>query len=184
MSASQGSLSAPSTPVVVLVGPPGAGKTAVARELAHRLGVRSRDTDADVEQMAGKSVAEIFLDDGEARFRQLERAAVLAALAQHDGVLALGGGAVMEPEVEAALAGRTVVFLDVSIADAAGRIGFTKDRPLLLVNPRAQWTALLEARRPTYERVAGHRVQTGGRTVADVAAAILELLPHDESRPR
>jgi shikimate kinase len=184
MSAGPGPVNAPSRPVVVLVGPPGAGKTAVARELAHRLGLRSRDTDADVERTAGKTVAEIFLDDGEPRFRELERAAVLAALAEHDGVLALGGGAVMDPVVEAALDGQVVVFLDVSIADAAGRIGFTKDRPLLLVNPRAQWTALLETRRPTYERVATHRVNTGGRSVADVVTAILDLLPYDEGGPR
>jgi shikimate kinase len=169
-----------SGPRVVLVGPPGSGKTTVARELGARLRLAVRDTDADVEAAAGQTVAEIFVEHGEPRFRELERAAVLAALAEHEGVLALGGGAVMDPDIEAALAGRVVVFLDVAIADAAGRIGFTKDRPLLMVNPRAQWTALLETRRPTYERVATFRVATGGRTAAEVAETIEQLLPQDE----
>lgn len=169
-----------SGPRVVLVGPPGAGKSAVARALAERLGVAARDTDDDVEAAAGRTVAEIFVDEGESRFRELERAAVLAALSDHEGVLALGGGAVMDADVEAALAGHVVVFLDVAIADAAGRIGFSKDRPLLMINPRAQWTALLAARRPTYERVATFRVETGGRTVAEVADAVQDLLPQDE----
>jgi shikimate kinase len=172
-----------SGPRVVLVGPPGAGKTTVAGAVAARLGLAARDTDADVEEAAGQTVAEIFVGDGEARFRELERAAVLTALADHDGVLAVGGGAVMDPDIEAALAGHVVVFLDVAIADAAGRIGFTKDRPLLMVNPRAQWTALMQARRPTYERVATFRVETGGRTAAEVAEAIEQLLPLDEESP-
>jgi len=163
-------------PRVVLVGPPGAGKTTVARELAARLGVAARDTDADVEAVAGRTVAEIFVDEGEARFRELELDAVLLALTSHDGVLALGGGSVLDPRIEAALAGHTVVFLDVGIADAAKRIGFTKERPLLMMNPRAQWVALMDGRRATYERVATHRVDTAGRTADEVAEDIVALL--------
>jgi shikimate kinase len=174
-------ISAMTAPRVVLIGPPGSGKSTAATVLAERLGLESRDTDADIEATAGKSVAEIFVDDGEPHFRDLERAAVAEALATHTGVLALGGGSVMDPAVEAALAGHTVVFLDVGIADAAGRIGFTKDRPLLMVNPRQQWSVLMEARRPTYERLATIRVDTAGKTPDQVAEEIELALPPVEA---
>ena len=156
-------------PVLVLVGPPGAGKTTAAREVADRLGVGFRDTDVDVEAAAGVSVADIFVEHGEARFRSLERAAVAAALAEHDGVLAVGGGAVLDPGTRASLTGRPVAFLDVSIKDAASRIGFNRDRPLLLGNPRAQWIRLMEQRRSFYEEVAATTVSTDNRTPDQVA---------------
>lgn len=168
-------------PRVVLVGPPGAGKSTVARALARLLGAPARDTDADVEAGAGTTVAEIFVSQGEAVFRDLEREAVLAALTGHDGVLALGGGAVLDPAAQDALAdyraaGGVVVFLDVSLAAAAPRVGFNTARPLLVGNPRAQWQALMDVRRPTYESVATHRVDTDGRTPDDVAAQIRTIL--------
>jgi shikimate kinase len=161
---------------VVVVGPPGAGKSTVAAALGERLGVPVRDTDADVEAAAGKSVADVFVDDGEPAFRELERAAVLAALAGHAGVLALGGGAVMNPLTEQALAGHPVVFLDVQITDAAKRIGLNRDRPLLVGNPRAQWLKLMEARRPVYGRVATATVATDGLTPEEVAERVIEAL--------
>src|SRR5690242_19629036 len=126
-------------PLVLLVGPPGAGKTTVGRLVAQRLGVPFRDTDADVEAHAGRTVADIFVDSGEAEFRALERTAVARALAEHDGVLAVGGGAVLDEGTRDGLAGHTVVFLSVEVKDAASRVGFNRDRPLLLGNPRAQW---------------------------------------------
>ena len=156
-------------PVLVIVGPPGAGKTTAAREVADRLGVGFRDTDADVEAAAGVSVADIFVEHGEARFRSLERAAVAAALAEHDGVLSVGGGAVLDADTRASLNGRPVVFLDVGIKDAASRIGFNRDRPLLLGNPRAQWIRLMEQRRPFYEEVATTTMSTDNRTPDQVA---------------
>jgi shikimate kinase len=167
-----------SAPAAVLIGAPGSGKTTVGRILAQRLGVGFRDTDADVEQVAGKSVADIFVDDGEPRFRELEREAVTTALAEHGGVLALGGGAVMDPLTQSALEGYTagggvVVFLDVSLADAAPRVGFNQSRPLLVGNPRARWTELMQRRRPTYERLASVRVLSDGRSAKDVAAEVL-----------
>lgn len=170
------------TPQVVLVGPPGAGKSTVAALLGDWLHLPVRDTDADVEQVAGKPIADIFVDDGEPAFRALERAAVAAALAEHDGVLALGGGAVLDPDTQADLAGHTVVFLDVGITDAARRIGLNRDRPLLVGNPRGRWLQLMAERRPVYEKVAGCVVSTDGRTAQEAASAVLAALDHLERR--
>jgi shikimate kinase len=160
-------------PVVVLVGPPGSGKSTTARALAARLRVDCRDTDEDVEQGTGGSIADLFVEHGEDHFRKLERSAVAAALAEHDGVLAVGGGAVLDAETRGMLAGRTVVFLDVGIKDAARRVGLNRDRPLLLGNPRAQWIRLMEARRPLYEEVASMTVLTDDRTPDEVADEVI-----------
>lgn len=163
-------------PRVVLVGPPGAGKSTVGAEVADRLGLQLHDTDAAIEQAQGRSISDIFVQDGEAAFRALERAQVLASLEEQDTVLALGGGAVLDPAVQEALAGHTVVFLDVGIADAAGRVGFDASRPLLVINPRASWLRLMAARRPVYEAVATWRVDTAGRAPRDVAAEVVDHL--------
>jgi shikimate kinase len=174
-------------PCVVLIGPPGAGKTTVGLELAALLGVELRDTDRAIELQQGRSVSDIFLDEGEPRFRELERAEVASSLASHRGVLSLGGGAVMDPGTAASLAGHTVVFLDVGIADAASRVGFNQSRPLLAVNPRAQWTRMMEVRRPTYERLATFTVLTTGRTPQDIASEIgrrLEEAEPHEAEPQ
>ena len=164
------------SPVVVLVGPPGAGKSTVAARLAERLGVGVRDTDADVEAAAGTDVAEIFFTAGEPEFRRLEREAVVRALAEHQGVLALGGGAPVQEEVRAALAGRRVVFLDVGLAAATRRIGMDGPRPLLVDAPRAAWTRLMEERRPVYTALAELVVTTTDLTPDEVADRILEHL--------
>ncbi|HSS68225.1 MAG TPA: shikimate kinase [Nocardioidaceae bacterium] len=163
-------------PRVVLVGPMGAGKTTVGAELAARWQVELRDTDADVEAVAGKPVADIFVDDGEAVFRELERVAVARAIAEHAGVVAVGGGAVMADATRAALAGHRVVFLDVSLSDAAARVGLGTTRPMLLGNVRGQLKALLDARRPLYDEVAVIRVATDGKTVAEVADEVEKAL--------
>jgi shikimate kinase len=160
----------------VLVGPPGAGKSTVGALIADRLGVTVRDTDADVERTAGKEIAEIFLDDGEERFRALESAAVRTALAEHEGVVSLGGGAVLDPDTRELLAGLPVVFLDVELGDAVKRVGLDAPRPLLAVNPRQQWRSLMEQRRPLYTGVARATVATAGRTPDEVADAVLDAL--------
>lgn len=163
-------------PVVVLIGPPGAGKSTVGRLTAERLGVGFRDTDADVERTTGKRIAEVFIDDGEARFRELERAAVAAALREHDGVLSLGGGAVLAPETRALLASQRVVLLDVDLGSAAKRVGLNRDRPVLALNPRATLAVLLEQRRPLYREVATHVVDTSRTPARAVVDAVLRLL--------
>ena len=162
------------TPVVVLVGPPGAGKSTAARLVAERLETSARDTDEDVERLAGAAVSDIFVEQGEEAFRLLELQAVRAALLEHQGVLALGGGAVLDAGTRAALGAHRVVFLDVQITDAAKRIGFNRDRPLLLGNPRAQWIRLMADRRPLYEQVATVTVATDGRSPDEVADEIVE----------
>ncbi len=165
-----------SRPACVLVGPPGAGKSTVGRLLADALGVALRDTDADIEATAGKPIPEIFVDDGEEHFRALERAAVATALADFDGVLALGGGAVLAAESRQLLHGHIVVYLAVELSDAVSRVGLGAGRPLLTVNPRATLRYLLDQRRPLYEEVATFTVATGGRTPAEVAQDVLARL--------
>lgn len=163
-------------PCVVLIGPPGSGKTTVGRVLAELLGVGLRDTDQAIELQQGRSISDIFMDDGEPRFRELERAEVASSLDSHAGVLSLGGGAVMDPKTAAALAGHMVVFLDVGIADAAKRVGFDRSRPLMALNPRAQWIRMMQERRPTYERLASLSVLTAGRTPQEIATEIAHSL--------
>ncbi|MDX6208869.1 MAG: shikimate kinase [Frankiales bacterium] len=165
-----------SAPIAVIVGAPGSGKTTVGREVARALGVGFRDTDADVVAATGRTVADIFLVDGEDAFRRLEATAVAEALAAHDGILALGGGAVLDETTRELLAGHRVVFLDVGLADAASRVGMARDRPLLLGNPRGQLLAMLDARRPVYQQVATVTVPTDGREVAEVTASVLAAL--------
>ena len=163
-------------PRAVLIGTMGAGKTTVGQLLAARWGVGFRDTDHDVEAAAGKPVSDIFVEDGEAAFRALERDAVAAALISHDGVLALGGGAVLDKSTRALLADHTVVFLEVGLSDAAARVGLGVSRPLLLGNVRAKVKQLLDERTPIYESVATVRIPTDGRSAEQVAEAVLAAL--------
>jgi shikimate kinase len=163
-------------PRVVLVGPPGSGKSTVGAALAELLALPLHDTDAAVEAAAGRTISDLFVEDGEPAFRTLERAEVARALAEDTGVVALGGGAPVDPLTEQLLVGQTVVFLDVGIADASKRVGFDQSRPLLAVNPRASWVRLMNERRPVYERVATFRVDTAGRTPGEVAAEVAALL--------
>lgn len=163
-------------PVAVLVGPMGVGKTTVGEIVAGRLGVTCRDTDADIVAAQGRSIADIFVEDGEERFRALESEAVRTALAEHPGVLALGGGAILDPATRELLTGRPVVFLDMGVAEAVKRVGLDSARPLLAVNPRKRWRELMDARRPLYTEVARAVVVTEGRTPEDVADAVMDAL--------
>lgn len=163
-------------PRAVLIGTMGAGKTTVGRLVAAALGVGFADADELIEARAGKSVQEIFVDDGEPAFRELERAVVAETLATHDGVLSLGGGAVLDPETRALLAAHRVVFLRVGLADAVQRVGLGVGRPLLLGNIRSRVKQLLDERTPVYEGLARLTVETDGRAPDEVAAEIVTAL--------
>ncbi|MFB7917000.1 shikimate kinase [Streptomyces sp. NPDC056061] len=165
-----------SGPLIVLVGPMGVGKSTIGELLADRLGTTYRDTDADIVATAGKPIAEIFYDDGEEHFRALERQAVHTAVAEHTGVLALGGGAVLDDTTRALLAGRPVVYLSMEVEEAVRRVGLNTARPLLAVNPRRQWRELMDARRHLYTEVARVTVATDERTPDEVAQAVLDAL--------
>jgi shikimate kinase len=163
-------------PVAVIVGPPGAGKTTVGQAVAELLGVAFADTDAIIEAKAGKPIPEIFFDDGEAHFRDLEREAIAGSLDSFDGVLALGGGAILNESTRAALVAHTVVFLSVELSDAVKRVGLGAGRPLLSVNPRATLKFLMEERRPLYAAVATHTIKTDGRMPQEIAQELGALL--------
>lgn len=165
-----------SGPLVVLVGPMGVGKSTVGELLADRLGTGYRDTDADVVATAGKPIPEIFYDEGEEHFRELERRAVHTAVAEHTGVLSLGGGAVLDATTRELLAGRPVVYLSMEVEEAVRRVGLNTARPLLAVNPRRQWRELMDARRHLYTEVARVTVATDERTPEEVAQAVLDAL--------
>ncbi|GAA4581106.1 shikimate kinase [Actinocorallia cavernae] len=165
-----------SGPRLVLVGPMGVGKSTVGRLLAERLDVGYRDTDDDIVAAEGREISEIFVDEGEEHFRALEKAAVATALTEHRGVLALGGGAVLDADSRALLAPHPVVYLSMDVEEAVRRTGLNVARPLLAVNPRKQWRELMEARRHLYEEVATAVVTTDGRTPEEVTQAALDAL--------
>lgn len=164
-------------PKAVLVGLPGSGKSTIGRRLAKALGVGLVDTDVAIEQRTGRSIADIFATDGEQEFRRIEEDVVRAALADHDGVLSLGGGAVTSPGVRAALAGHTVVYLEISAAEGVRRTGGNTVRPLLAGPDRAEkYRALMAKRAPLYRRVATMRVDTNRRNPGAVVRHILSRL--------
>jgi shikimate kinase len=165
-------------PKVILIGPPGAGKSSVGKALGQRLSSTFADTDLLIEKESGLRVSEIFLDKGEPFFRELEEKIVLRELVDFDGVLALGGGSVMNAEVTQALRGSSdpICFLDVSLSSAAPRIGFNRDRPLLVGNPRAKWQELMNIRRPIYESLATFTISTDTGTPSHIAHEISDIL--------
>ena len=164
-------------PRAVLVGLPGSGKSTIGRRLAKALGVEFLDTDAAIEQQTGRSIADIFATDGEQEFRRIEEDAVRAALAHHDGVVSLGGGAVTSPGVCEALAGHTVIYLEISAGEGVRRTGGGAVRPLLAGPDRAEkFRALMAKRVPLYRRVSTIRVDTNRRNPGAVVRYIVSRL--------
>jgi len=169
-------------PIAVLVGAPGAGKSSVGRRLAGKLGVDFADSDALVEARAGKPVSEIFVSDGEVAFRDLERTEIAAALDSFDGVLSLGGGAILDETTRAALRDQRVIWLQVDLTNATQRVGMNSARPLLLGNVRGTMLAMLEARTPLYEEVADARIDTSGRSIKEVVAEAVAVVEEPNER--
>ena len=163
---------------IVLIGPPGAGKSSIGKALAKELNLNFIDSDSEIEKISHKKISEIFIEDGEPAFRLLEVDVVRKVLSDFDGVISLGGGAPINKEIQEVLedADYPVVFIDVSIAQAATRIGFNKDRPLLLVNPRQQWISLMNDRRPIYEKLASQTISSDNQKPHDVAKQISDKL--------
>lgn len=163
---------------IVLIGPPGAGKSSIGKALAKELSLNFIDSDSEIEKISHKKISEIFIEDGEPAFRLLETDVVRKILADFDGVISLGGGAPINKEIQDLLvdANYPVVFIDVSIAQAATRIGFNKDRPLLLVNPRQQWISLMNERRPIYEKLASQTISSDNQKPYEVAKQISDKL--------
>lgn len=168
---------------IIVVGPPGAGKTTVTTQLAERLGVAMRDTDADIEAATGASVADLFVERGEEEFRKLEEQAVRTALEElsastDGGIVALGGGAILSQETRALLRRSPVqvVLLEVGLSQAVRRVGLGATRPLLLGNIRSTLKRLLDERAPLYREVADVVVDTDDLTPEQVADRVVELL--------
>jgi shikimate kinase len=164
---------------VVLVGPPTAGKSSIGALLARQLGVPFADTDALVAKAASKPVGDVFVDDGERVFRELERGAVargLESFGPGGGVLALGSGAVLDPDVRRMLAGLVVVYLEAGFATVAKRTGMDRPRVVIPGNPRGMLRAMLEERRPIYAELASITVSTDDMAPEEVAADLAKRL--------
>lgn len=165
-------------PRVILIGPMGSGKSTIGKSLANKLSLQFRDTDSVIEEQEQKSVSQIFIEDGEDAFRLIEKSVLRQELLTDDTVLALGGGAPISIDAQSALRAikSHVVYLDISLANVAPRIGFNRDRPLLLNNPRGQWQTLMEARRPIYESIADTIVDVNKRSQSEIVSQIMEVI--------
>ena len=162
---------------IILIGPPGSGKSTIGRATSRRLNINFTDTDDLIEVRSGTSISQIFIDKGEPWFRELEREVLKEELAKLNGVLALGGGAPLSEFAQQLLrkANVAIVYLDVSLATAAPRVGFNRDRPLLLSNPRGAWQELMDKRRPIYEALATSIVKVDERAPKDIVDEIVRL---------
>ncbi len=162
---------------IILIGPPGSGKSSVGKELTNLMNLQHIDTDSLIETKVGKRIADIFLEDGESKFREIEREVVLDSLNLENAVISLGGGSILDSEVAARLRNESnVVYLEVSISNAAPRVGFNTDRPLLVANPRQQWLKLMEARKSIYEELGSKQISTDNRKPKEIAKELMELI--------
>ena len=164
---------------IVLIGAPGSGKSTVGAALSKKLALDFVDTDQLIEDREGKAITDIFVVDGEPYFRAVELETLKQVLTMDNLVVSLGGGAPISEQAQHELlaSDSTVVFLDVSLATAAPRVGFNRDRPLLLGNPRAQWQALSDKRRPIYEALADVSIKVDDMSVDEIISEIEKSLP-------
>ena len=162
---------------IILIGPPGSGKSTIGKATSRRLNISFTDTDDLIEARSGTSISQIFIDKGEPWFRELEREVLQEELVKLNGVLSLGGGAPLSDFAQELLREKreAIVYLDVSLATAAPRVGFNRDRPLLLNNPRGAWQELMDKRRPIYEALATHVVRVDERAPKDIVDEIVRL---------
>jgi shikimate kinase len=162
---------------IILIGPPGSGKSTIGKAVARKLQKTFVDTDDVIEARTGSSISQIFVDQGETWFRDLEQLVLSEELAKLDGVLSLGGGAPLSESAQQLLrtVDAVVVYLSVSLSTAAPRVGFNRDRPLLLNNPRGAWQELMDKRRPIYEALAHHIVVVDERAPKDITDEIVRL---------
>ena len=165
-------------PRVILIGPMGSGKTTIGSLLAEKLGLAFRDTDHLIEEQEEKPVSQIFLDQGEDVFRAIEKKVLRDELLTDGTVLSLGGGAPISMDAQSALRAISsyIIFLDISLSTVVPRIGFNRDRPLLLNNPRGQWQTLMEARRPIYEALADVTINVDDKSEEEIVTIALSSL--------
>ena len=163
---------------LILMGPMGSGKTTVGKKVAHELNLEFTDTDSLIEQTESRSITDIFVEDGEPYFRKIEAEIVQRAIVSNAGVLSLGGGAVMDTQTQNVIKKSSAIkiFLDISLAAVAPRVGFNNQRPLLLVNPRQKWQELMNQRRTIYESLADHVIDVSEKTIGQVATEIVGVL--------
>lgn len=158
----------------ILIGPMGVGKTTIGKALAHELSLDFNDTDELIEARVGKPIGDIFVEDGEEFFREIELQVVLESLPA-PGVLSLGGGACLSQQAQSAIksSGAKVIFLDISLAEVSKRVGFDKARPLLAINPRSQWQSLMDIRKPIYASLASQHLVVDGKSSHDIVTEIV-----------
>ncbi len=161
-------------PRIVLIGPMGSGKSTIGSALARSMDCQVRDTDEMVVSQTGRSISDIFIEDGEEAFRALEKIALRIALLEDGAILALGGGACLSFDAQSALkaSGAYIVYLKISLSEVSSRVGFNRDRPLLLGSPRAQWQNLMNDRAPIYESLATFVVDVDGRSVEEITQEV------------
>lgn len=161
---------------IVLVGVPGAGKSTVGHLLAEKLNLNFVDTDLVIERQAGKSISDIFVQDGESVFRELEKQVVADAISNDDCVVSVGGGALMDAGTRELVKKQECVWLQAGLSQAVDRVGMNKNRPLLLGNVRGQLADLMAAREPLYIECAKHVVDTNNMTPDQVVEQIIETV--------
>jgi shikimate kinase len=156
----------------------GSGKSTIGKAVASALELPFRDTDSIIEELEQLPVSQIFIDKGEEYFRAIEKKVLRDELLSDGSILALGGGAPISVDAQSALkvSSAPVIYLDISLANVAPRIGFNRDRPLLLHNPRGQWQTLMEVRRPIYESIANIIIDVNGKTQKKIVEEALGAL--------